>query len=212
MRQTSWLALAALFIAPAVLGAQSKSQQSAAAQNSTPAAASQTSGSSAPSAQQEDPLAAAARKAREERKNAPKAVKVFDNDNLPTAGGISMVGEAAAPEKSENTKAAAASPSGKMTEADWRAKFAALRQKLQQDQNELSVMQRELGQQMLQYYGGDPNKAVQDQESGKPLGEQYDKTKAAIAEKQKQVQADQQAISDAEDQLRQAGGDPGWAR
>jgi chromosome segregation ATPase len=212
MRQTSWLALAALFIAPAAIAAQGKSQQSVTAPNSTSAPASQTAGSSASSAQQEDPLAAAARKAREERKNAPKAVKVFDNDNLPTAGGISMVGEASAPEKSEKGKAAAAGPSGKLSAADWRAKFASLRQKLQQDQSELSVMQRELGQQMMQYYGGDPNKAVQDQESGKPLGEQYDKTKAAIAEKQKQVQADQQAISEAQDQLRQAGGDPGWAR
>jgi hypothetical protein len=210
MRKTSWIALAALFIAPALFCAQQNSQQSAASQTSQSGTASQNSSAST---QQEDPLAAAARKAREQRKESPKAAKVFDNDNLPTQGGISTVGEASAPSKSGTSgSTAAAEGAKKMSPAEWRAKFADLRKKLQQDQGELSVMQRELGQQMMQYYNGDPQKAVQDQQSGKPLGEQYDKTKAAIADKQKQVEADQQAISAAEDALRQAGGDPGWAR
>jgi hypothetical protein len=74
------------------------------------------------------------------------------------------------------------------------------------------VMQRELSQEMVQYYGGDPQKAYQDQQSGTPFGQKYDQTKAAITAKQKQVDADQQAISDAEDALRKAGGDPGWER
>lgn len=210
MPKTAWLALAALCIAPVGLAAQNGSQQPATAPSSQSPQASQTTTSGS----QVDPLAAAARKAREERKNAPKAAVVFDNDNLPTQGGISTVGESSAPQKAEKDQAAgaAATAQKKMSPADWRAKFAALRKKLQQDQTELSVMQREAGQQMMQYYGGDPQKAVQDQQSGKPLGEQYDKTKAAIADKQKQVEADQQAISDAEDALRQAGGDPGWAR
>lgn len=209
MPKTVWLALAALCIAPVGLAAQNGSQQPATAQSSPSPQASQTT---AP-ASQEDPLAAAARKAREEHKNEAKPAKVFDNDNLPTEGGISTVGAGAAPQKSEGAQAnAAGGAKEKMSPAAWRARFAGLRKKLQQDQTELSVMQREAGQQMMQYYGGDPQKAAQDQASGKPLGEQYDKTKSAIADKQKQVQADQQAISDAQDELRQAGGDPGWAR
>lgn len=210
MRKNSWIALAALFVAPVGFGAQQGSQQSAATQASQSSSASQTSSSSA---QQEDPLAAAARKAREHRKESTKAPKVFDNDNLPTSGGISTVGESSAPSNSGTSESnASAAGSKKMSPAEWHAKFAGLRKKLQQDQSELSVMQRELGQDMMQYYGGDPQKAVADQQSGKPLGAQYDKTKTAIAEKQKQVDADQQAISAAEDALRQAGGDPGWAR
>ena len=43
--------------------------------------------------QQEDPLAAAAAKAREQQKKDGKAPKVWSNDNLPTAGGISVVGQ-----------------------------------------------------------------------------------------------------------------------
>jgi hypothetical protein len=209
MRKTSWLALAALFAAPVVVRAQQNSQ-SAPAQSSE---ASQASPSKASPAQ-EDPLAAAARKAREERKSAPKAAKVFTNDNLPTVGGVSTVGEAAATPEKKGEKEAASSKAAPAANdaATWRAKFAALREKLQRDQNELSVMQRELGQQQMQYYGGNPQKAAQDQTSGQPLGEAYNKKRAAIDAKQKQVEADQQAISDAETALRQAGGDPGWAR
>lgn len=213
MRKISWIALAALFAAPVGVGAQQKSQ-SAPAQSSQASQAPQESQSKA-SAGQEDTLAAAARKAREERKNAPKAVKVFTNDNLPTAGGVSTVGQASAPATPEkNAKEAAASKAAPAANdaATWRAKFAKLRAKLQRDQNELSVMQRELGVQQMQYYNGNPQKAAEDQSSGQPMGEDYNKKRAAIDAKQKQVEADQQAIDDAETALRQAGGDPGWAR
>lgn len=208
MRKTSWIALAALFAASAALGAPQTSQQS-----SSPQSSQAPSASSSASAQQQDSLAAAARKAREQQKKETKAVKVFDNDNLPTQGGISTVGEASAPAKNDKTQTAASTPAaGKLTGAQWSAKFSALRQKLQQDQDDLSILRRELGQQSMQYYNGDPQKAAQDQASGHPMGEQYNKTQAKIDAKQKQVDADQQAISDAETALRQAGGDPGWAR
>jgi hypothetical protein len=211
MRKTTWLALAALLVAPAAVAAQDNSQQSAPAQSSQSSQASQTSSSS--NAAQEDPLAAAARKAREQQKNAPKTTKVFDNDNLPTEGGISTVGETSAAEKPEKKETAAeANPQGSKAADEWRSKFADLRKKLAADQGDLSVLQREAGQQMMQYYNGDPNKAYEDQQSNSPLGQKYDQTKAAIDAKQKQVEADQQAISDAEDALRKAGGDPGWER
>lgn len=213
MRKFSWIALAALFAAPVAVRAQQNSR-SAPDQSSQASSASQSKTSAA----QQDPLAAAARRAREERKNAPKAAKVYTNDNMPTAGGISAVGETPAPAKPEKGKRAAkASAASKAAPAandaaTWRAKFAKLRAKLERDQNELSVMQRELGVQQMQYYNGNPQKAAQDQSSGQPMGEAYNRKRAAIKAKQKQVEADQQAISDAESQLRQAGGDPGWAR
>jgi hypothetical protein len=156
---------------------------------------------------QEDTLAEAARKAREERKQAPKATRVFTNDNIPTAGEISSVG--ATPASNEPTGAASPSKTaGKAPTNDektWRARFASLRHKLEQDQAELSIMERELGQLNLQYYP-DPNKQMQQQFSR----EDINKKTAAIEEKKTQVAADQQAISDAEDALRRAGGDPGW--
>jgi DNA repair exonuclease SbcCD ATPase subunit len=157
---------------------------------------------------QEDTLAEAARKAREERKEGPKATHVFTNDNIPTAGGISSVGATPTTPASNGTGASPSKTAGKAPANDertWRARFATLRHKLEQDQAELSIMERELGQLNLQYYP-DPNKQMQQQFSR----EDINKKTAAIEEKKKQIAADQQAISDAEDALRRAGGDPGW--
>ncbi len=73
-------------------------------------------------------------------------------------------------------------------------------------------MQREIGVAEVQYYGGDPNKAVTDAMSQQPFGAAYTKKLADIDNKKKQVEADKQAIADAEDELHKAGGSPGWAR
>ncbi|HTX16778.1 MAG TPA: hypothetical protein VMD77_15865, partial [Candidatus Baltobacteraceae bacterium] len=49
---------------------------------------------SAQSGQQQDSLAAAARRAREQKKDEPKAAKVWDNDNIPSSPGtVSVVGD-----------------------------------------------------------------------------------------------------------------------
>ena len=67
-------------------------------------------------------------------------------------------------------------------------------------------MQRELGALNLQYYS-DPVKAMQQQYTRSDIN---DKT-AQIEAKKKAIEADQQAISDAEDDLRKAGGEPDCA-
>lgn len=216
MRPTSMVvsSMAALFLIAAPAWSRQDDQQKPPQKQEQSAASPGHSKSQAQTpAAQEDPLAEAARKARQQRKEAPKAVKVFTNDNIPTAGGISAVGAApatpaaagegngAAAQAKTNSKAAP--PNG---ETAWRGRFATLRHKLEQDQSELDIMQRELGQLNVQYYP-DPNKQMQQQLTR----EDINKKTAAIEEKKKQVAADQQAISDAEDALRQAGGEPGWA-
>jgi hypothetical protein len=201
MRTAIGLAVVAIFAFPGIGRCQQQGQSSS--QTSAPAAA------LAPTPQP-DSLAEAARKAREQHKESAKAAKVFTNDDLPTTG-VSTVGSGSAT-PSEGTPAdASKAPAGKDEKA-WRDKFAALRRKLEQDQTELGVMQREANVDQLQYYNGDPQKAAQDQTSGQPLGAEYNKKVADIDAKQKQIEADQQAISDAEDDLHKAGGDPGWAR
>lgn len=165
---------------------------------------------------QQDSLAAAARKAREQKKESPKAAKVFTNDNIPTNGGISSVGAEgesnkegtlvkAGAEGPQSTTAASKSSASK-DEAKWRERFADLRHKLQQDQADLDVMQRELGVLNTQYYS-DPTKQMEQQLTRDDIN----KKTADIETRKKQVEADKQAISDAEDELRKAGGDPGWA-
>lgn len=184
---------------------QSNQQTSAAKDQSTNAANQQTPAAPA------DSLAEAARKARAADKKTPKAARVFTNDNIPSAGGVSEVGVASQPPSDSGSAPdaqakGAAKPAAAKDEAGWRARFAQLHHKLDQDQAELDIMQRELGVLNVQYYS-DPNKAMQQQLSRDDINKKTD----AIDKKKAQVAADQQAISDAEDALRKAGGDPGWA-
>ncbi len=214
--------VAAFLLIPAsALAHQQGQNQNQSQQGQTPAPApAQTASSSssqstgvAPAAPV-DPLVAAARKAREQKKDQPKPARVFDNDNIPTQGGVSAVGSAPEAESTEGgataeaggAPAKAAAPSG-TDETAWREKFAKLRKKLEQDQADLEIMQRELGVLDVQYYN-DPMKGMQ---QGYTRSDINDKT-TKIDDKKKQIEADQQAISDAEDELHKSGGDPGWAR
>ena len=212
MCRALWLAAIAAIVAFPSSGhcqqqdkAAPPSQDSAASQSGAQAAQAST-----PTTDQQESLAEAARRAREQKKDTPKQAKVITNDNIPKEGGISAVGEE--PQVTENADNAPAdgAKSDKAAGSDekkWRARFEKLRHKLEQDQADLDVMQRELGVLDLQYYN-DPVKGMQ---QGLTRSDINEKT-AKIASKQKEIDADKQAIADAEDDLRQAGGDPGWAR
>jgi hypothetical protein len=162
---------------------------------------------SQPTPAQPDPLVAAARRAREEKKEQAKPGRVFTNDNLPTTGGISAVGETAAAGSGDKAGASVSDNSIEAQEKTWRERFAKLRHKVEQDQQELDVMQRELGVLDVQYYSN-PVKAMQQDLTRSDIN----KKTSDIDAKKAQVAADKQAILDAEDDLRKAGGDPGWAR
>ena len=155
----------------------------------------------------QDSLAAAARRAKEQKKAAPKSAKVFTNDDIPTSGGVSTIGDKSGTSETPAEGKTSAGKPGANDEKAWRDKFAALHHKLDQDQAALDVMQRELGVLNVQYYS-DPTKAMQQQYTRSDIN---DKT-TQIDAKKKDIDADQQAISDAEDDLRKAGGEPGWAR
>src|SRR6202167_1014419 len=205
---------------------QSQAQQQQTSAPSAPASAAPASAPApAPSSQSTtvslppqttDPLVAAARKAREQRKDqaSAKPARVFTNDNIPTQGGVSAVGVAPAVDNADGTGAAAgatAPASDKTTsaagESAWRERFAHLRKKLEQDQADLDLMQRELGVLDVQYYN-DPVKSMQQGYSRSDINEKTDKIEA----KKKTIEADEQAITDAAEELQRAGGDPGWAR
>ncbi len=215
MSRLLWLAAAAaVLVAPASASRHESGQNQDAQQNqasqagpSPSAAEGQSQGQAAGSGSQQDSLAAAARKARAQSKDAPKAAKVFTNDDLPSAGGISTVGGATAPKSSSGAANANAKPAAGGDEKSWRDRFAGLRRKLEQDQQALDIMQRELGVLNVQQYS-DPMQAMQ---QGYTRGDINNKT-ADIDAKKQQIEADQQAIDDAEDELRKSGGDPGWAQ
>jgi hypothetical protein len=187
---------------------QQPSQQDSAQKSDAKAKPSTQTSQPAPA--QPDPLVAAARRTREEKKDQAKPGKVFTNDNLPTTGGISAVGEtpaAGSADKGDKADAPAKDNSTEAQEKTWRETFSKLRHKLEQDQQELDVMQRELGVLDVQYYNN-PVKAMQQELTRSDIN----KKTSDIDAKKALVEADKQAISDAEDDLRKAGGDPGWAR
>lgn len=213
MRRILCLAsMATILIVPAGASGRQSGQshdpqesQASLTQPSSPASGAQSQGQAAAPSSQQDPLAEAARKAKAQLKSAPKATKVFTNENLPAAGGISTVGAVPSSESSSgagNAKAASAN-----NEKAWRDRFAQLRHKLEQDQEALAVMQRELGDLDVQHYD-DPNEALR---QGYTRSDINQKTGDIDAKKQ-EIVADQQAIEDAEDELRKSGGEPGWAQ
>lgn len=208
MRRFCWLAaLAAIFLVPA----SGWGQQQAPAQQTPPPSPQAQSQSTTQAPSQQESLADAARRAREQKKETAKPAKVFTNDNLPAQGGINTVGsesaEGAGGEAAAGEEKPAKTAAGANDEKSWREKFAALRAKLEKDKADLDVLQRELGVLDVQYYP-DPVKGMQQSVTRSDIND----ATAKIEAKKKDIDADQQAISDAEDALRKSGGDPGWAR
>jgi hypothetical protein len=169
---------------------------------------------------QEPSVADAARKAKTEKKTEAAPQHVYDDDNIPKApreipaanaegggeGGAATPAGAKAPAGEDDPKQQAA------LEAKWRQKFADAQKKLDDDQKEMDLTQRELNLKRTQYYS-DPNTAMKEQYQypGQKGGELNDMAKK-IDDLKLKIEADKQAISDLEDQLREAGLPPGWAR
>jgi hypothetical protein len=133
-----------------------------------PLAASAQSQDASQSDQQQDPLAAAARRAREQKKDQPKAAKVWDNDNIPSgSGGVSVVGDSGqsgAPpsdlntpdQQQDQTRAANSDEQAKPDDKEKAAKAAALdaaKQQLESLKTDLDILQRKLLLDQQTYYG-----------------------------------------------------------
>jgi chromosome segregation ATPase len=166
--------------------------------------------------QNTDDVAAAARKAREQQKTAPKPKKVLTNDDIPSVNNAPAPDADAADPKTATDKAAAKG-AGKdkesnpeddpKTEAYWHKRFQQTRGKLAQAEKELDILQRELEKAQVEYYP-DPQKALTQQYDRSDINEKT----AKIDAKKKEIDSLNQQLSDMEDDLRKAGGDPGWAR
>jgi chromosome segregation ATPase len=164
--------------------------------------------------QDQGSVADAARKAQAAKKTAPKAKMTIDNDNLGTlTGTVNVVGEEPAPagdnkaDSEKTTKTAAPGEKAPVKdEAYWREKFAAANKKLADDAHELDILQREFNLKQDQFYT-DPTAQLKQEYSRQDLND----SKAKIDAKAAVVDQDKADISNLEDELRQAGGDPGWA-
>jgi hypothetical protein len=89
----------------------------------------------------------------------------------------------------------------------WRKRFADAYYRAHMAEKELDVLQRDLNVNSVQYYS-DPNKALREQYSRRGTNAQRQK----IEEKKLEIKKLSESRSDLEDELRHAGGDPGWAR
>jgi chromosome segregation ATPase len=159
----------------------------------------------------QDSVAEAARKAREKAKTAAPAKKTYTNDTVSSLRGdeISVLGApaSAAKDAAKDTAPDAAKPAEpKKDEAYWRKRFADARTKLDLAQRDLDVSQRELNLLQTQYYS-DPNKQLQQQYSREDINAKT----AKVDEKKEEVAKLTQAIEDLKDEMRHAGGEPGWA-
>ena len=92
-------------------------------------------------------------------------------------------------------------------EAYWRKKFAELHYKIRMAQSELDVLQRELNEGLL-IYDPNPQKAMRENVTRKNINAK----RQAIEDKKKEIADLRKQVSDLEDELRHAGGDPGWSR
>jgi uncharacterized coiled-coil protein SlyX len=152
---------------------------------------------------QQPSLAEAARRAREQRKHAPKAARVWTNDNLPTAPGaaVSVVGLVAEPEAPEEAPAAgplAKAATGEEKDKERKEAEAALaraKEQLKNAQKELDLLQRDFNLQRQQYY---PNPTYASDTAGK---ERLDTLRGQINAKQQEVQQTTEKIAALEEQL-----------
>lgn len=162
-----------------------------------------------------DPVADAARRSREAKQNAAKPKKVYTDDDLsrPKPAPSAATTNAAPGSQPANT-AVAATPAttssadeDAKTEASWRTRFKDQRDKIARAEKELDILQRETQKAQLQYYP-DPQKAMNEQYTRKDINDK----EAKIEAKRQEIAALKQGLTDLEDALRKAGGDPGWAR
>src|SRR5271168_148737 len=161
-----------------------------------------------------DPVADAARKAREQKKAEPKPKKVYTDEDISrkhddTPATSTTPADQPAPDAAANgdkTPGAAPADDKKNDEATWRRRFKELHNKIAVAEKELDILQREADKTQVQYYS-DPQKALFEQNDRKLVNENL----AKIDAKKQEVDQLKQSLSDLEEQLRKAGGDPGWA-
>jgi hypothetical protein len=164
---------------------------------------------SPPANQSDVSLADYARKLREQQKSTlpSKPAKVYTNDDvqqIQRPGGVTVANAPAASTEAET-------PGGAAHDAKYYQKaYGKLLAQKQLHERELEVLQQKLAIGNIQYYP-DPNKQLQ-QTSGPLARSDINKTQADVDAKKKEIESDDNAISDLEDQLRHDGGDPGWLR
>ena len=165
------------------------------------------------SSQTGDPVADAARRSREAKQNATKPKKVYTDEDIsrrkPAPSPTDATGAANPNAAITATPGNAAAPVDEdaKNEALWRKSFKDQREKIARAEKELDILQRETQKAQIQYYP-DPQKAMNEQYTRKDINDKD----AKIEAKRQEIAQLKQGLSDLEDALHKAGGNPGWSR
>ena len=156
-----------------------------------------------------------ARQQRAKKGPAAEGVKEYTNDNLPTSGALSEVGQPAPPPPAPlSPKAAAAAEKAekasaeerKKLEAEWRAKFAEQKKNIAQMERELEVLIRENKLRQAAY------SVSPDRLQGSTRFAQDDqKYQSEIDAKRQGLEEAKQKLEDMKEDLRKAGLPASWA-
>jgi len=95
----------------------------------------------------------------------------------------------------------------KKDEQYWRGRFTDLRYQIHLAERELAILQRELNVLLLQY-DPNPSKTLRESVTQKEINQR----RKDITEKQAEIKQLRENVSELEDEMRHAGGYPGWAR
>ncbi|MGD0123813.1 MAG: hypothetical protein ABSF46_00540 [Terriglobia bacterium] len=170
-----------------------------------------------------DSLADVARQAKAQRAKSHEKPKVYTNDDIEALPPLPITttdvkpGEPVAQETTASKAEHASSKPGpaqagseKHGEEYFRDRMGQLEERLELDQRELTVLNQKLGQGQMMYYS-DPVQGLL-QSSGPTAMSDVHSLQGQIDAKQAAVAKDQEAIDDLHEELRRAGGDPGWLR
>ncbi|MGH9671461.1 MAG: hypothetical protein ACRD3A_15260 [Terriglobales bacterium] len=156
-----------------------------------------------------------ARQQRAKKGLSPQGVKEYTNDNLPTSGAISEVGQPAPSPSPVSPKAAAAAEKAEQRKADdrsklegeWRAKFAEQKKNIAQMQRDLDVLMRENRLRQAAYYAN----AAERLQRPKQFAEDDLRYQNEINEKQKGLGEAKQKLEQMKDELRKGDLPSSWA-
>ena len=160
-----------------------------------------------------DSLADLARQTKEQRAKSHEKPKVYTNEDLQALPPLPMVTTGAKPgHKAEHPsmKAGPAKGGEKRGEEYFRDRMGQLEERLELDERELAVFNQKLGEGQTLYYSDSVEGLLQS--SGPMALSDVHNLQDRIAAKQAEIDQDQEAIDDLHEELRRAGGDPGWLR
>lgn len=147
----------------------------------------------------------------ERAKEQQKPVATYTNDNLPSReslgiAAVDLAGQVKAKAPATDKNIAAAEDGEKY----FRSKAEKLHSQMKFDERQLNALRQQLGLAQTQYYP-DPQKTLE-QESTPSFQTDIAKLRAKVASTEKALADDQKAMDDLQQELRRAGGDPGWLR